>query len=201
VQFAIIIGIMKHRILFIGDRFWGEQNGTPDYIKRELIIKHPQAAWNFHINTHERNTPEYLLRIAPREIIGFQPGFIVFCIGFEYLKQEQKADAFLQHIQHLLDEIIHNCQAQLLFCTMPVCLFPSNVFLQKSMQQINEWILTRDKIYKHLVADFDSQCKPFLQAMQNNSAAQPRSILSENGFLNTLGSTLLGHTILPHMPL
>jgi hypothetical protein len=188
---------MKNKVLFIGDSYWGSENGTPDYLTRELLVRAPHLLWSFYINSSDRNSPESLIARAPKDIIGQQPEHIVFFLGWDYL-QKSSADLtlYFKNLQHLFQEIQHNINPKIIVCTFPAYLYQHDPFLSKKMSQINEWIQTRDSIFSYQIADFLQISQAFFHQAQNKDNPHSRNLIDNSGRLNQLGQVLAGHAIL-----
>lgn len=186
---------MKNKILYIGDDFWGIDLGTPDYVNRELLIEQTDRPWQFLINTSPKNTTDRLLKNIARDIIGHQPGNLVFMLGSEQLKNKAKASDIIEELKELLTEIKQTLKANVIICTLPSKLFESEPDLYNEYIKFNEWLHKSSEEFSFQIADFDKSVLEFSIKMNNHDFKFKRNLLNEKKQLNRLGFALLGKTI------
>jgi len=189
---------MKNRLLFIGDSFWGEEQGSPEWVSRELITQWPERALNFSILSSPAHTAKSLLQHAPRDIIGKQPGSICFCLGMDWAFRDPGAE-YQDTFDLLIHEIFQNCQAGVAMVTIPAFLFQDQPVLRKHLDNFNKWLrYTLAAKYPLEILDFSAYARTFLKKQEDQPESEKviRNLLNEKDRLNALGQTLLGHLIL-----
>jgi hypothetical protein len=190
---------MKNRFLFVGDLFWGDENGVPEAVCNGMILKATARPFEFVISSSEQNTLEYLFLQCPRKIIGKQAGTIILCAGHSQILRRQDTDSICLAYKTLVTEILHNTHSRLILCTIPEKIFEEDSTPQRISQIFNEQIRNLKKDFKLEIADFDRAFSHFL-SMQAQNEDHIRNLHSSPAQLTSLGKSLFSSLLLCALP-
>lgn len=185
---------MKHRILLIGDSWWGQNPGSADLLANFLLIKYPKLPLTPYINSNSRNTLDKLFENSARDIIGLQAGSLVLCCGFADIHNQKSTEFFCQSYTKLIHELTENSSSHLNLCVLPYFQFHESSIAYQKLQALEQTISQFSNNSRITIINLHTAFKAY-EELQAHKKEQIRNLFTEKGELNALGQCLCVQTL------
>lgn len=182
-------------VVFVGDAWWGVENGVAHKVAHHLLLQHPERDFLFRYGMEEEYPVSQIHADCSRVIIAQRPQAIVCGVGFTDIRLGTSVADFTRVLARLAHDISTKCSSRVLFCAPPQITFSPNTERTELARRYGSAI-------SHICGDngfgflkLESQFNAFIHSQSKHSGTL-YPLHMGNGALSPFGQMFVAHSIL-----
>ena len=182
-------------VVFVGDAWWGVENGVAHKVAHHLLLQHPELDFLFRFALEEQYPVSRIVADCPRIVISQQPQALVCGIGFTDIKLGTPVEDFARTLGKFAHDLVSKCSTRVVFCAPPKLTFSPD-------EERAELARRYGSAISHVCSDngfdflkLERQCEEFIRRQSRHSGTLYPLRMGDDS-LSPFGQMFVAHSIL-----